>query len=92
MALFFEWDFNKAKANIEKHHVSFEDAATVFGDKNALTIDDVFHSQNEKREVTIGKSANNHILVVVHTIRGKNLRIISARKANKKERIQYEKY
>ena len=90
MALFFEWDFNKAKSNRQKHHVSFEEAATVFGDENALTIDDVVHSKDEKREVTIGKSAGNQILVVVHTSRRKNIRIISVRKANKKEKAQYE--
>ncbi len=90
MGIFFEWDINKARANISKHHVSFEEAATVFGDYNAITIDDASHSEKEKREVTIGKSANKQLLVVVHTNRGKNLRIISARKASNKERKQYE--
>ena len=90
MGIFFEWDFNKAKANIEKHHISFEEAASVFGDNRAITINDPAHSANEKREITIGKSANNKLLVVVHTIRGNKLRIISTRKASKKERKQYE--
>lgn len=89
MALFFEWDIVKAKANSEKHNITFEEAATIFGDENSLTIDDVVHSKDERREVTIGKSLNNQILVVVHIGRGKNIRIISARKANKKEKIQY---
>ncbi|MFZ2904847.1 MAG: BrnT family toxin [Cyclobacteriaceae bacterium] len=89
MALFFEWDFVKAKANKEKHKITFEEASSVFGDENSLTIDDVTHSKDEKREITIGKSVNNHILVVVHTTRGKNIRIISARKANQKEKVQY---
>ena len=92
MALFFEWDLKKAKSNVEKHQISFEEAATIFADENALTIDDVTHSIIEKREVTIGKSTNAHILVVVHTYRGNTLRIISARKANKKEKKQYEEY
>ena len=89
MALFFEWAFHKAESNKQKHHVSFEEAATVFGDENSLTIDDAVHSKAEKREVTIGMSSNNKILVVVHTTRGKNIRIISARKANKKEKTYY---
>lgn len=50
MALFFEWDSVKAKTNKEKHKVAFEEAATVFGDKNSLTINDIAHSENEKRE------------------------------------------
>lgn len=89
MALFFEWDSVKAKINKEKHKVTFEEAATVFGDENSLTIDDISHSANEKREIIIGKSIHGRILVVIHTVRGKNIRIISARKANKKEKIQY---
>ncbi len=89
MALFFEWDSVKAKTNKEKHKVTFEEAVTVFGDENSLTIDDIAHSVDEKREITIGQSIHDQILVVVHTVRGKNIRIISARKANKKEKIQY---
>ena len=91
MRLLFEWDINKAKANIVKHDISFEEAATIFGDERSLTIDDVTHSMIEKRKVTMGKSAKNHLLVVIHTERGAHIRIISARKASKKERIQYEK-
>ena len=90
MGLFFEWDTNKAKTNVLKHSISFEEAATVFRDRNSITIDDVAHSLKEKREVTMGKSANDQLLVVVHTKRGKHLRIISARKASGKERKQYE--
>jgi len=89
MALFFEWDSVKASTNKEKHKVAFEEAATVFGDENSLTINDITHSEKEKREITIGKSIYDQVLVVVHTVRGKNIRIISARKANKKEKIQY---
>ena len=91
MRLLFEWDGNKAKANSVKHEVSFEEAATVFGDEYSLTIDDIAHSIHEKRKVTLGKSAKHHLLVVVHTERGEHIRIISARKASKKEREQYEK-
>jgi len=88
--LIFEWDFNKAKTNLEKHSVSFEEASTAFRDPLSLTIDDPLHSRDEKRLVLIGMSYNNHLLVVVHTERGDNIRIISARKATKKERKYYE--
>ena len=88
--LIFEWDFKKAKANLEKHGVSFEEASTVFKDTLSLTIDDPLHSSDEKRLVLIGISYNNRILVVVHTEREDNIRIISARKATKKERKYYE--
>jgi uncharacterized DUF497 family protein len=90
MELVFEWDKNKAKANIEKHTISFEEAATVFGDENSITIDDASHSEKEKRHITLGKSIYNNLLVVMHTDRGKNIRIISARKASRKERKQSE--
>ena len=91
MVLIFEWDINKAKTNVLKHNVSFEEAATVLGDEHSLTIDDIAHSTHEKRKVTLGRSANNHLIVVVHTERGAHTRIISARKASRKERKQYEK-
>jgi len=70
--------------------VSFEEASTAFKDTLSLTIDDPLHSSDEKRLVLIGMSYNNRILVVVHTERGDNIRIISARKATKKERKYYE--
>ena len=88
--LIFEWDFKKAKTNLEKHSVSFEEASTAFRDPLSLTIDDPLHSRDEKRLVLTGMSYNNHLLVVVHTERGDNIRIISARKATKKERNYYE--
>ena len=88
--LIFEWDFKKAKTNIEKHGVSFEEASTAFRDPLSLTIDDPLHSRNEERLVLVGISYNNRMLVVVHTERGNNIRIISARKATKKERKYYE--
>ncbi len=90
MGLSFEWDSNKANANVSKHHVSFEEAATVFGDERSLTIEDTLHSEFEERKITIGKSKVDRVLVVVHTERGERLRIISARKASKNERKQYE--
>lgn len=91
MGLIFEWDINKAKANVLKHHVSFEEGATVFGDERSITIDDTAHSVHEKRKITLGRSSNNHMIVVVHTERREHIRIISARKASRNERKQYEK-
>jgi len=88
--LIFEWDLKKAKTNLEKHGVSFEEASSAFKDNLSLTIDDPLHSNDEKRLVPIGMSYNNRILVVVHTEKGDNIRIISARKATKKERKYYE--
>lgn len=86
----FEWDSKKGKTNIEKHGVSFQEATTVFGDPLSLTIEDPLHSKDEFRLVTIGISHKNRLLVVIHTERGDNIRIISARQATKKERANYE--
>lgn len=89
MGIVFEWDSNKAKTNVLKHNVSFEEATTVFGDNRSITIDNPLRSLHEKRFVTIGISAKKRILVVVHTERGEKIRIISARPASRKERKQY---
>ena len=86
----FEWDANKAKANLTKHKVSFEAATTVFGDPHSLTIPDPAHSQREDRFIIMGQSHEGKLLVVVHTERGDNIRIISARPASRRERKQYE--
>jgi uncharacterized DUF497 family protein len=83
--IIFEWDSKKNRSNIEKHGVSFEEASTVFQDTLSLTIDDPLHSIDEERLILIGMSQKNRILVVVHTEREDNIRIISARKTNKKE-------
>ena len=88
--LIFEWEPQKAKSNLVKHGVSFEEASTAFQDTLSLTIDDPLHSIDEDRVVLIGMSNKNRLLVVVHTERGDNIRIISARKATKKERKNYE--
>ena len=69
---------HKAKRNLAKHGVSFEESSTVFADQRSLTISDPVHSQVEKRFVTIGASHRGKLLVVVHTERGDNIRIISA--------------
>jgi uncharacterized DUF497 family protein len=87
----FEWDNTKAQANLAKHGVSFEEAASVFGDPLALTFADPDHSIDEKRWLTFGVSKANRLLVVVHSERGRSLRIISARKATRHERGIYER-
>ena len=92
MGLKFEWDKRKAKTNIQKHDVSFEEASTVFGDPLANIFDDKKHSENEDREIIIGHSTLQRLLIVFFTERAQDLiRIFSARKATKKERKDYEK-
>ena len=86
----FEWDIVKAKANQIKHGVSFAEAATVYGDPMAFTFNDIDHSKEEDRYITMGCSERNRFLVVAHTDRGDRIRIISARKATRKERKAYE--
>jgi len=88
--LTFEWDPQKEKSNLEKHGVSFLEAASAFRDLLSITIDDPLHSNHEERVVLVGRSHKERLVVVVHTERGDNIRIISARKATKKERKDYE--
>ena len=90
MPLSFEWDESKARSNLLKHGVNFEEASTVFGDPLSLTIPDPDHSQSEDRFIVIGHSHSSKLLVVVHTERGDNIRVISARRASRRERIRYE--
>jgi uncharacterized protein len=90
MPLSFEWDENKAKSNLAKHDVGFDEASTVFGDALSLTIPDPDHSQAEDRFIIIGNSHRGKLLVVVHTERGDNIRLISARRASRRERKTYE--
>ncbi len=92
----FEWDIRKARSNIRKHKVSFERAATVFRDPNLLSIPDEDHSEADVRWITMGLDETGILLVLSHKIEGLNrevsrVRIISARKATKKETEQYEK-
>ena len=86
----FEWDPDKAAANLANHKVSFEDACTVFGDPLAVTIDDPDSSADENRLLTKGLSTDWKLLVVAHTYEPGVIRIISARRATKNERRQYE--
>ncbi len=90
MGILFEWDFKKAKQNIQKHGINFDEASTVFRDPMSRTIDDPLHSEDEERFVLIGQSITGRLLVVVHTERGEHIRIISARMATNKEKFQYE--
>ena len=83
----FEWDGDKAAGNLKKHRIDFADAVTVFDDLNAITINDPDH--DELRFITIGLDAYGRLLVIVYTWRSENIRIISARKATKKEEKYY---
>ncbi|HEU0144070.1 MAG TPA: BrnT family toxin [Nitrososphaera sp.] len=86
----FEWDESKAAANLAKHGVSFEEAATVFGDPLSDTFDDPDHSIEERRFVIIGTSEKGRMLIVAHTDDGEVVRFISAREPTRVEREFYE--
>lgn len=87
----FEWDTEKAATNLKKHGVSFEEAETIFGNLLANIFDDKEHSVNERRNVIIGHSIKNRLLIVSFTERENDtIRIISAREATPKERRKYE--
>ena len=90
--LFFEWDANKNITNQKKHHISFEEAQTVFYDEHALLIDDPDHSEEEERFILLGFSRRANLLVVCHCYRQSEsvIRIISARKATKAEGKSYQ--
>ena len=89
----FEWNANKARANLAKHGVAFEEAATVFGDPDALDGPDLQHSAGEARFLRLGRSALGHIVIVAYTLRTsgdvETIRLISARRASRKERAAY---
>jgi len=88
----FEWDGTKAEINLKKHNVSFEEAQTVFYDEYALMIHDAEHSEFEERFIMLGMSTQANLLVVCYCERGEDeniIRIISSRKANKRESAQY---
>lgn len=86
----FDWDKNKAEGNLAKHKVSFEEAATVFGDPLSDTFDDPDHSAEEDRFLIIGHSEQGRLLFVSHADDGETVRIISAREATRRERESYE--
>ena len=86
----FEWDAKKASENLKKHAVGFEEALTVFADPLARIFDDPDHSEDERRELIIGHSANQRLLVVSFTEREPRMRIIGARETSADERRDYE--
>ncbi len=86
----FEWDQNKADANLSKHGVSFDEAITVFDDPLCLDFFDPDHSYYEYRYIIIGQSSDNRLLLVSYTEHGESVRIISAREATRRERKDYE--
>ncbi len=86
----FEWDKSKARSNRAKHGIDFVEATTVFGDPLALTGFDPDHSIDEDRFVTVGATIDGNLMVVTYTDRGDRIRIISARKATRKERSDYQ--
>jgi hypothetical protein len=96
MEIIFEWDARKARSNLEKHKVGFEEAQTIFADPLLVTFPDEFHSEAEERFISVGMSAKERLLLVVHTEQEEFnervvIRIISCRKATISERIIYEK-
>jgi uncharacterized DUF497 family protein len=92
MDLRFEWNEQKARLNVKKHGIKFEEAKAVFRDPLAYIFDDEWHSLGEKREIIIGHDEKNRLLLVCFTERNQIIRIISARLTTKKERQDYEEY
>ncbi len=95
MELIFEWNESKAKSNLQKHKISFDETKTIFDDAFLVTFPDDFSSDEENRFISIGNSTNNRILLVVHTEQDRKtdviiIRIISSRKATASEREIYE--
>ena len=95
MKTIFEWDASKARINLEKHKISFDEASTIFLDPFMITFVDDFHSDKEERFISIGLSERNRVLLAVHTEREEKsetlvIRIISCRKATQTERKRYE--
>jgi uncharacterized DUF497 family protein len=86
----YQWDPNKARANLRKHGVAFADAVFVFEDTAAITIED--ERAEEERYIAIGMDAQSRVLVVIFTWRNNSIRIISARKTTLPERKQYEEH
>ena len=90
----FDWDPRKAQSNRRKHDVSFEEAATAFLDSNSLDGEDLEHSEVESRRLRLAKSSLGRVLLIAYTIRRSDneeiTRIISARRASRKERKKYE--
>jgi uncharacterized DUF497 family protein len=90
MGLFFTWDDRKAAINLRKHGITFEEAASIFGDPLLMTIPDRKHSNGEERFFSLGKSREDRLLAVAHTESRDWVHIINARKASRKETKTYE--
>ena len=90
MPIKLDWDPSKARRNVRKHRIDFDEASTVFADTLSITIPDPDHSEDEERWVTVGLSNRHRLLVVVHTEEEETIRLISARKADRLERRKYE--
>lgn len=90
MGYLFEWDQKKAASNARKHGVEFDEASTVFGDPLALLMPDPDHAVGEERYLLLGMSIQRRLLVVAFAERPPRTRLISARKATRKERRRYE--
>ena len=86
----FEWDRRKAESNLSKHEVDFDEARSVFEDPLFVAFEDPDHSIGEQRFLLLGRSSRDRILVVAYTEREEAIRLISARKATRKERHAYE--
>ncbi len=87
----FDWDPQKAIGNVSKHGVSFKEAKTVFDNPLAVIFDDEINSENEQREIIVGHSSYNRLLIVSFTERPSSIRLISARLVTPKERDRYER-
>jgi uncharacterized protein len=92
LGLVFVWDHEKAAVNSKKHGISFEEASSAFGDPLSMTLPDPDHSTGEKRYILVGETLGRKLVVVAHTERGSNIRIISARPASRAERRAYEEH
>jgi hypothetical protein len=90
MPIKFEWDLRKARGNLRKHGIDFNEASTVFADNLSITIPDPDHSEDEERWITMGLSNRQRLVVVVHTEEEETIRLISARTADRFERRKYE--
>ena len=86
----FEWDDDKAEANVSKHGVSFEEAQTVFDDPFFIDFYDLDHSDDEERYLMVGMSEQSRLLIVSYTERGNSIRLISARETTRQEQKSYE--
>jgi uncharacterized protein len=91
MRLRFEWDDAKARENLRKHRIGFEEAVEIFHDPLSITIPDPDHSVHESRYIILGLTGQGRVLVVVYTERGETIRIVSCRRASSLERKRYEK-